>query len=93
MAGRSLDREVKLEAVRLVEDRRVRVARAAPDLDIHDNVLHRCVRQCREYPVHAFSGAGQMEPKHAEITQLKAIEHCTTKNWSGISAAPVGVVQ
>lgn len=71
MARRSFSREFKLEAVRLVEDRGVTVSQAARDLDIHDNVLRRWVRQYREDPAHAFPGAGQMKPEQTEITQLK----------------------
>ena len=71
MARRSFSREFKLEAVRLVEERGVSVAQAARDLDIHDNVLRRWVRQYREDPAHAFPGAGQMKPEQAEIAQLK----------------------
>ena len=71
MARRSFSREFKLEAVRLVEERGVSVAQAARDLDIHDNVLRRWVRQYRKDPAHAFPGAGQMKPEQAEIAQLK----------------------
>lgn len=39
MARGSSGREFKLEAVRLVEVRGATVAQAAPDFDIHDNVL------------------------------------------------------
>ena len=55
----------------MVEERGVSVAQTARDLDIHDNVLRRWVRQYREDPAHAFPGAGQMKPDQAEITQLK----------------------
>jgi transposase len=71
MARRSFSREFKLEAVRLVEERGVTVTQAARDLDIHDNVLRRWVRQYREDPAHAFPGAGQMKPEQTEIAQLK----------------------
>ena len=71
MARRSFSRGFKLEAVRLVEERGVSVAQAARDLDIHDNVLRRWVRQYREDPAHEFPGAGQMKPEQAEIAQLK----------------------
>jgi transposase len=47
------------------------VAQAARDLDIHDNVLWRWVRQYREDPARAFPGAGQMMPEQAEVAQLK----------------------
>ena len=71
MARRSFSRGFKLEAVRMVEERGVSVAQATRDLDIHDNVLRRWVRQYREDPAHAFPGAGQMKPEQAEIAQLK----------------------
>ena len=71
MARRSFSRGFKLEAVRMVEERGVSVAQATRDLDIHDNVLRRWVRQYRENPAHAFPGAGQMKPEQAEIAQLK----------------------
>jgi transposase len=71
MARRSFSREFKLEAVRLVSDRGVTVARASRDLGIHENVLRNWLRQYREDPAHAFPGAGQMKPEQAEIAQLK----------------------
>ena len=71
MVRRSFTREFKLEAVRLVGERGMTVAQVARDLDIHDNVLRRWVRQFREDPVHAFPGAGQMKPEQAEVAQLK----------------------
>jgi transposase-like protein len=71
MARRSFSREFKLEAVRLVSDRGMTISQAARDLDIHDNVLCRWVRQYRDDPAHAFPGAGQMKPDEAEIAKLK----------------------
>ena len=53
MAKRSFTREFKPEAVRLVGERGMTVAQVARDLDIHDNVLRRWVRQFQEDPVHA----------------------------------------
>ena len=47
------------------------VAQAARDLDLHENVLRKWVRQYRDDPAHAFPGAGQLKPKQAEIAQLK----------------------
>jgi transposase len=55
----------------LVREHSISVAQAARDLDIHDNVLRRWVRQYREDPVNAFPGAGQMKPEQAEIVRLK----------------------
>ena len=71
MARRSSSREFKLEAVRLVSDRGMTVAEAARDLDPHDNVLRRWVRQYRDDPAHAFPGAGEVKPEQAEIAELK----------------------
>ena len=39
MGRRSFSREFKLEAVRLVRERRVSIAQAARDLDLHQNML------------------------------------------------------
>ncbi len=71
MARRSFPREFKLEAVRLVTEQGVTIAQAARDLDIHENVLRKWVRQYREDPAHAFPGGGQLKPEQAEIAQLK----------------------
>ncbi|APW37364.1 hypothetical protein RD110_09315 [Rhodoferax koreense] len=45
---RQFRREFKLEAVRLVKERRVSVAQAARDLDVHENVLHKWIATPRE---------------------------------------------
>ena len=71
MSRRSFSREFKFEAVRLVSERGLTVAQAARDLDLHENVLRKWVRQYRDDPTHAFPGAGQMKSEQAEIAQLK----------------------
>lgn len=71
MSRRSFGREFKLESVRLVSERGLTVSQAARDLDVHENVLRKWMRQYRDDPAHAFPGAGQMKPEQAEITQLK----------------------
>jgi len=58
MQGRKFSREIKLEAVRLVKDRGVAVAQAARDLDLHENVLRKWVRERSADPQHAFPGHG-----------------------------------
>ena len=68
---RTYSREFKVEAVRLVVERRVSIAQAARDLDVHVNVLRGWVRQHRANPTHAFPGVGQQAPDAAEITQLR----------------------
>lgn len=42
------------EAVRLVTDQGVAVAQAARDLDLHENVLRKWIREAAFDPQHAF---------------------------------------
>jgi transposase len=71
MARRQFSREFKLEAVKLVKERGVTIAQASRDLDVHENVLRKWVRDVTADPVHAFPGQGQMKPEQAEIERLK----------------------
>ena len=71
MQRRKFSREFKLEAVRLVRDRGVAVAQAARDLDLHENVLRKWVRETSADPHHAFPGQGQMKPEQQEIDRLR----------------------
>jgi transposase len=71
MQRRKFSREFKLEAVRLVKDRGVAVAQAARDLDLHENVLRKWVRETSADPHHAFPGHGQMKPEQQEIDRLR----------------------
>ena len=68
---RQFSREFKLEAVRLVKDRGVSVPQAARDLDVHENVLRKWVRELAADPQQAFPGKGVMKPEQAEIDRLK----------------------
>lgn len=68
---RQFSREFKLEAVRLVKERGVAMAQAARDLDVHENVLRKWVRELAGDPRHAFPGKGVMKPEAAEIERLK----------------------
>ena len=54
MQRRKFGREFKVEAVRLVKDRGVSAAQAARDLDVHENVLRKWVREFSSDPVQAF---------------------------------------
>ncbi|WP_352516241.1 MULTISPECIES: transposase [unclassified Mesorhizobium] len=47
MERKKVSRELKLEAVSLVKERGVAVAQAARDLDLHENVLRKWIRDCR----------------------------------------------
>ncbi len=71
MQRRRFSREFKLEAVRLVRDRGVAVAQAARDLDVHENVLRKWIREAKTDPQHAFPGHGQMKPEQLEIDRLR----------------------
>lgn len=68
---RTFSREFKLEAVKLVRDRGVSIAQASRDLDVHENVLRKWVRDVAADPTQAFPGQGQMKPEHLEIDRLR----------------------
>jgi transposase len=68
---RTFSGEFKREAVRLVRERGVAISQAARDLDLHENVLRKWVRELVVDPKHAFPGQGQMKPEQAEIERLK----------------------
>ena len=71
MGRRRFDRAFKLEAVKLVRERGVSAAQAARDLDVHENVLRKWVKEFAADPQHAFPGQGQMKPEQAEIERLR----------------------
>jgi len=68
---RTFSREFKVEAVRLVVERRVSMAQAARELGVHVNVLRSWVAAYRRDPSQAFPGVGQQAPEAAELTQLR----------------------
>src|ERR1700704_5531133 len=68
---RQFSREFKLEAVKLVKERGVSVAQAARDLDVHENVLRKWVKEFAGDPGHAFPGLGQMKPEQLELERLR----------------------
>ena len=71
MQRRKFSREFKLEAVKLVRDRGVSASQAARDLDVHENVLRKWVKEFAADPQHAFPGQGQMKPEQLEIERLR----------------------
>jgi len=71
MQRRIFGREYKLEAVKLVRERGVAVAQAARDLDVHENVLRKWVREYGDDPSQSFPGKGQMKPEQLEIERLR----------------------
>jgi transposase len=70
-ARRQFSREFKLEAVRLVKELGVSVAQASRDLDVHENVLRKWMRDATADPQQAFPGQGVMKPDHAELDRLR----------------------
>jgi len=75
MERRRFSREFKLEAVKLVRERGVSVAQAARDLDLHENLLRKWVKDFAADPQHAFPGQGQMKPEQLEIERLRREVH------------------
>ena len=71
MKRRKFSREFKVEAVKLVQERGVSVAQAGRDLDVHENVLRKWVKELGSDPAQAFPGHGQMKPEQQEIERLR----------------------
>lgn len=71
MRRRKFSREFKVEAVKLIKERGVSVAQAARDLDVHENVMRKWVKEFGSDPAQAFPGRGQMKPEQQEIERLR----------------------
>jgi transposase len=71
MQRRKFSREFKVEAVRLVRERGVSAAQAARDLDVHENVLRKWVKELAAASADAFPGHCQMKPEQLEIDRLR----------------------
>jgi transposase len=71
MQRRKFSREFKVEAVRLVRERGVSAAQAARDLDVHENVLRKWMKEWATASADAFRGHGQMKPEQLEIDRLR----------------------
>jgi transposase len=71
MERRKFTREFKLEAVRLIKDRRVSYAQAPQDLGVHPSQLRDWVAKFSDDPQQAFPGRGKMKPEQFEIARLK----------------------
>ena len=54
-----------------MRERGVTVAQAARDLDLHENLLRKWVKDFSADPQHAFPGPGQMKPEQLEIERLR----------------------
>jgi transposase len=71
MRRRQFSREYKIEAVKLVKERGVSVAQAARDLNDHETMLLKRVREFGADPTQSFTGNGQMKPDQLEIKRLR----------------------
>lgn len=71
MCRRSFSKEFNVETVRLVRDRGVSLAQASRDLDVHENVIRKWVKDFKADPLEAFPGQGRMKPEQAEIERLR----------------------
>ncbi len=47
------------------------VAQAARDLEVHENMLRKWIREHGSDPVQSFPGHGQMKPEQLEIERLR----------------------
>ena len=68
MQRRKFSREFKIEAVRLVGERDVSVAQASRDIDVHEKVLRKWVKEFGADPKQAFPGHGQVKPSSWRLT-------------------------
>ena len=71
MERRRFTREFKVEAVKLVRERGAAVKQAARDLNVHENVLRKWVKDFASDPQQAFPGHGQMKPEQLEIERRR----------------------
>lgn len=55
----------------MVTERGVAVAQEAKDLNIHENVLRKWVRELRDEPQEVFPGNGKQKAHDAEIARLR----------------------
>ena len=58
MQRRKFSREYKIEAVRFAGERGVSMAQASRDIDVHENILRKWVKEFGADPKQAFPGHG-----------------------------------
>ena len=71
MGRRSFSREFKLAGVTVGARAWVSIAQASRNLDLHENMLRKWVKDFAADPAQAFPGQGQMKPEQAEIERLR----------------------
>ena len=68
---RKYDPEFKREAVRLVLEEGIPLARVARDLGVNENMLRRWKSQFLDDPVNVFPGKGHLKPPDEELRRLR----------------------
>jgi transposase len=68
---KSYSREFKLEAVRLITDKKYSIAEAARNLGVEYSVLRRWKQQLADDPLNAFPGKGQTNPADQQMRELQ----------------------
>jgi len=63
--------EFKEEAVRLVVEGGRTAVEVARGLGIHENMLHKWIRQHKEDPASSFPGKGKLKPQDEEMRRLQ----------------------
>jgi transposase len=71
MTRKTYTQEFKLEAVRLVTEKGMKVAQAARELGVSDYLLTKWVRKVRENGSTAFPGKGHLLPHEEELRRLQ----------------------
>jgi len=87
---RTFTKEFKEDAVRLVTERGLPVARAAQDLGIHENTLHKWINQYKADTNEAFPGKGRLKPKDEELRRLQR-ENAVLKEERDILKKALGI--
>lgn len=70
MQRRKFSREFQDRGGQAGQGTGVSAAQAGRDLDVHENVLRKWVKEFGSDPVQAFPGHGQMKPEQLEIERL-----------------------
>ena len=68
---RKFDRELKVEAVRLVTEGGRPITCVARELGIHRGVLYRWRKEVLEDPQASFPGRGKLKPAEEEVRRLR----------------------
>ena len=68
---KSYNREFKLEAVRLITEKRYSIAEASRNLGVEYSVLRRWKNQLADDPQNAFPGKGRLKAPDEQLRRLK----------------------